>query len=53
MSLLVFLLMTQLVIGQLQCPNVATSFGADLNLSSFSLSLHDVGDGVGEYGRQL
>ena len=53
LSLLVLLLVTHEVAGQLQCPQVAASFGEDLDLSSFSVSLHDgVGDGVtGEHGR--
>ena len=41
---LVLLLVMQLVTGQLQCPQVAASFGDDLDLSSFYVSLDD---GVG------
>ena len=49
-SLVLLMVTAQLVSGQ--CPNVAASFGDYLNLSSFSLSLHDANDaseGVGEY----
>ena len=48
-SLVLLLVIVQLVSGQ--CPNIAASFGDDLNLSSFSLSLHayDASEGVGEY----
>ena len=43
-SSLVLLLVLQLVAGQLQCPNVATSFGEDLDLSSFYVALDDGSD---------
>ena len=47
-SLVLLLVTAQLVSGQ--CSNVAASFGDDpLNLSLFSLSLHDAGEGVDEY----
>ena len=41
---LVLLLMTRLVASQLQCTNVAASFGYDLDLSSFYVSLDDASD---------
>lgn len=47
LTLLVFLLVTHQVTGQLQCPEVAASFGDDLDLSSFYLQL---GNGVGDMG---
>ena len=41
---LVLLLVLQLVAGQLQCQDVAASFGEDLDLSSFYVSLDDGND---------
>ena len=45
LTLLVFLLVTHQVAGQLQCPQVAASFGDNLDLSSFYLQL---GDGLSD-----
>ena len=48
LTLLVFLLVTHQVTGQLQCPKVAASFGDDLDLSSFYLQLgNGIDDGTG------
>ena len=40
---LVLLLATRIAVGQIQCPTVAASFGDDLDLSSFYISLNDHG----------
>lgn len=48
LALLVFVLATQLVASQLQCPQMAASFGDDIDLSSFYVSLDDAS--VNDYG---
>ena len=45
------LLLMRRVAGQLQCPQVAASFGDDLDLSSF-LVLLDQPEGVGHNGNE-
>ena len=43
LTLLVFALVTQVITGQSQCPQVAASFGYDLDLTSLYVSLDDAG----------
>ena len=55
-EMFILTLVTQLamVAGQsvVQCPNVAASFGDNLDLSPFSVSLHNsFGEEVDEYGK--
>ena len=46
----VLLLVTQLVIGQPQCQQVAASFEGDLNLSSLYVALDDAGVSADDAG---
>ena len=47
--LFVLLLVTHQAAGHLQCPQVATSFGGEIDLSSFSVLLEQP-EGVGDGG---
>ena len=49
--LFVLLLVTHQVAGQSQCPQVSASFRADLDISSFAVSLSiDQPEGIGDDG---